>query len=320
MWSNLPFDVLAEIYSVLAPDSFACAKSACRKWHESAKYLTPTDARHKNPPWFIALPSRDRGLFCYAYKPIDKIWDMLPLDFIPKQFLPISAIDGLILLRLTSSTSLKLAICNPFTRQFKVLRGLNVTRTHPAVGVELKSKSDFKIHVAGGMSDGPRGGASYEPTVEMYDSICDKWEIIGSVPIEFAVRLTVWTPNESVCSNGVLYWMTSARAYSVMGFEMGTNYWKELSVPMADRLEFAALVPRNGKLTLIGGKCGGNACIWELGDADRWFMIEMVEFYLGMRFLGGKGCWSSTKCVGSNGNDSLERNSREEGQMGMVLD
>lgn len=184
---------------------------------------------------------------------------------------------------------------------------LNVTRTNPAVGVmELGSghqfgELNFRAYVAGGMSDAPGGGALDEPKVEMYDSRCDTWKVIGSMPVEFAVRLTVWTPNESVYSNGVLYWMTSARAYSVMGFEIATNNWRELSVPVADRLEFAALVQRNGKLTLLGGKCGGDACIWELGEGDVWCVIEKVPFELGMRFLGGKGCWDGTKCVGNNG-------------------
>lgn len=316
MWSDLPFGVLAYIFSFLSPDSLACSKSVCRNWREAAKYLVSSEIKHHHRAWFIAYPIRNRDHFCYAYTPVDKNWYMLPLDFIPNQPLdfvrnptirPISALGGLILLKLTSTAALQLAICNPFTSLFRLLPELNVRRKNPAVGVEWKSTSNFKfkIYVAGGMSDtasaGAGAGASYEPTVEMYDSGCDKWEIIGSMQMEFAVRLTVWTPNESVCSNGVLYWMTSARVYSVVGFEIGTREWRELSVPMAHRLEFAALVPRNGKLNLIGGKCGGNGCIWELGENDGWSMIERVPHELGMRFLGGKGCWDGTKCVGTEG-------------------
>ncbi|XP_027122969.2 F-box protein At5g49610-like [Coffea arabica] len=312
MWSNLPFDLLANIFSFLSPDSLACAKSSCRHWHQCARYLATPESQRRHPPWFIALPNRSRGLFCCAYNPIDdsnssSSWYMLPLDFLPIPTRPVSATAGLVLLRSTSTTPFQLAICNPFTRQFRHLPTLNVTRINPAVGViELDpghqfGELNFRAYVAGGMSEAPGGGALYEPKVEMYDSRCDTWKVIGSMPVEFAVRLTVWTPSESVYSNGILYWMTSARAYSVMGFEIATNSWRELSVPVADRLEFAALVQRNGKLTLLGGKCGGDACIWELGEGDVWRMIEKVPFELGMRFLGGKGCWDSTKCVGNNG-------------------
>jgi hypothetical protein len=60
--------------------------------------------------------------------------------------------------------------------------------------------------------------------------------------LNFSVRLTVWTPNGNVCVKGTrtttaLYWITSARAYSVMGFDVGNNYWRQFGVPLADKLE-----------------------------------------------------------------------------------
>uniref|UniRef100_A0A5B6YRH7 F-box domain-containing protein n=1 Tax=Davidia involucrata TaxID=16924 RepID=A0A5B6YRH7_DAVIN len=318
MWNNLPFDLLADIFSFLSPDSLARAMSACRHWHTCAKAYTWNTApsgtrRRRHPPWFVAFPTRNRALTCYAYNPVTDNWHVLTLDFVPGTVRPIASIGGLVLFRPTNTTALQLAICNPFTRQSRPLPVLNITRTNPAVGVlELGPTQHvpfpcFRVYVAGGMSEAPRGGASYEPTLEMYDSRRDAWQLVGPMPVEFAVRLTVWTPNESVFSNGVLYWMTSARAYSLMGFEIGTNVWMELSVPMADRLEFAALVPRNGQLTLVGGTCGGDACIWELGDGEIWGLIDKVPAELGMRFLGVKGSWGSTKCVGIDGAVCLYR-------------
>lgn len=304
MWNNLPSDLLAHIFSFLPPDSLACAKSACRYWHQCLASFDLPESRRRHPAWFVALPNRNRGLVCYAHSPVHSHRYMLQLDFIPTQIRPVSPIGGLILLRPTTTAALQLALCNPFTRQFRYLPMLSVPRTNPAVGAMellIPGQFHFRVYVVGGMSDASSGGASYEPTMEMYDSRSDTWVIIGPVPVEYAVRLTVWTPNESVYCNGVLYWMTSARAYSVMGFEVDTSKWRELSVPIADRLEFAALVQRNGTLTLLGGKCGGDAYVWELGEGDVWCMIEKVPFELGMRFLGGKGCWDNTKCVGTDG-------------------
>ncbi|CAI9114018.1 OLC1v1037489C1 [Oldenlandia corymbosa var. corymbosa] len=313
MWNNLPCDLLAHIFSFLPPDSLACAKSTCRNWHECPDYLQLPESGQwwgrRNPAWFMAVPNRNRVSICYAQNPVNSRCYILSLDFIPTHIRPVSPIGGLILFRPISTTALQLAVCNPFTRQIRHLPTLNVARTNPAVGTidELPSISipgsqfQYRVYVVGGMSDAPSGGATYEPTIEMYDSRTDSWAIIGSVPIEYAVRLTVWTPNESVFCNGTLYWMTSARAYSVMGFEIATGKWKELSVPLADRLEFAALVRRNGKLTVLGGKCGGDAYVWELGEGEVWGVVEKVPFELGMKFLGGKGCWDNTRCVGNDG-------------------
>lgn len=161
----------------------------------------------------------------------------------------------------------------------------------------------FNVYVAGGMSEAGSGGAAlYEPTLEMFDSGSKKWTIVGSMPVEFAVRLTVWTPNESVYSNGVLYWMTSARAYSIMGFEIGTNRWMEFSVPMGYMLEFAAIVPRNGQLAVVGGVDGGDVVVWEMGEGGEWNVIERMPVELRRRFVGG-----SIKCVGIEGGVCLYR-------------
>lgn len=212
----------------------------------------------------------------------------------------------------TSYKHLQLDICNPFTKQIRNLPLLHIVRANPALGlIELGPSQNiglphFRVYAAGGMSG---DHASYEPTLELYDSEQDAWTMMGSMPVEFAVRLTVWTPNESVYVKGVLYWITSARAYSIMGFEIGPNKWKELSVPLADRLELATLVPRNGKLTLVGGESGGDVCIWELCERDEWSMIERMPLKLRMKFLGGKSksSWGCSKCVGIEGAVCLYR-------------
>ncbi|KAL3374977.1 hypothetical protein AABB24_006463 [Solanum stoloniferum] len=313
MWSNLPFELLANIFSYLSPDSLARAKSACKSWHTCANN-SPSWATlpwRQYPPWFLALPTRNHGHFICARNPINDSWHLLPLDFIPNPIRPIAAVNGLILLRETTTTSLQLAICNPFTRQFRHLPKLNVTRTNPAVGVISLDSANFQVYVAGGMSEASSvgGGASYEPSLEVYDSVHENWKTIGSMPMEFAVRLTVWTPNESVYCNGILYWITSARAYTVMGFEIRNKNWRELGVPMADRLEFAALVERNGKLCLVGGTSDTGACIWQLEESNNWRMIEKVPQELWAKLFGGKGRWGSinTRCVCIGGTMCLYR-------------
>ncbi|KAM7254326.1 hypothetical protein ACFE04_032008 [Oxalis oulophora] len=314
MWSTISFDLLAKIFFFLSPDALASAMVACRNWHTCAKeYPSITTTSRHHPAWFMAVPSRNRGLCCHILNPTADKWYVLSLDFLKHPIRPIATFDGLILSSPSNMTTLQLTLCNPFTKQFVHLPTLNITRTNPAIGVVVlisdRNKNynnfpSFKVYVAGGMSQAPRGGATtYESTLEMYDSKNNTWEIIGPMPMEFAVRLTVWTPSESVYSNGVLYWITSARAYNVMGFDIRSNKWKELSVPLAEVLEFASFVSCNGKLTLIGGTCGGEASMWELRDDDNWCRIEKVPSELVTKFCKGtsKGSWNGTKCVASEG-------------------
>lgn len=169
---------------------------------------------------------------------------------------------------------------------------------------ESGSAAGFSVYVAGGMSD---GGASYEPTLEVYESSSNRWRVVGSMPVELAVRLTVWTPNESVHVDGSLYWVTSARAYSVMGFEIEGGSWRELGVPFADRLEFAGLVKLGGRLVLVGATFKEAACVWRLEAGDVWVPIAEVPAELGMRLVGGKQSWASVKCTGINGAVCLYR-------------
>ncbi|XP_042479027.1 F-box only protein 6-like [Macadamia integrifolia] len=319
MWNQLPFDILERIFSFLPLDCLARATSACKHWHTCAK-TRPSQYQampNNSSPWFLAIQKRSGGgghpCYCYAHNPSLNSWHSLPLDFLPNPIRPISPIGSLLLYRRpssfscssSSSPSIQLALFNPFTRQHRLLPSLITPRINPAVGVVeggCGTQSPFKVYVAGGIStSGGSAASSYEPTLEMYDSEADKWQSLGSMPIEFAVRLTVWTPNESVFSGGILYWMTSARAYSVVGFDVGNGSWKELKVPMADRLEFAALVRRKGRLALVGGAASAvEAWVWELDEYYQWELVETVPFEMGKRFLMGKRSWYSTKCVGTD--------------------
>lgn len=313
MWSDLPLDLLSSAFSFLPPDSLALASSVCKHWHTCVTaYPATTAARAQNPPWFLAIPVRNRGHICYIHNPVTDTWHGLVLGFLSHTIRPVGTIGGLVLLRSATSTALQLAVCNFFTKKYQSLPRLNISRSNPAVGVVLDENPggqfpSFRLYVAGGMSEAPSGGGAYETTLEMYDSRDGDWQIIGRTPVEFAVRLTVWSPNESVYLDGLLYWITSARAYTVMGLDILSHRWRELRVPMAERLEFAALVRRNGRLTLVGGTSDEGASIWELGEGETWVLIERIPIELGLRLLGEKGSWGSIKCVGNDGSVCLYR-------------
>ncbi|WOK98638.1 hypothetical protein Cni_G07350 [Canna indica] len=304
MWEHLTLDILAHVFSFLPPDSLARAMIACKHWLACARSRA---APPRHPPWLVAFPARAArgGPSCYAHDPALHRWHVLPLDFLRCPLRLVAPVGGSLLCKLASSSDLRLVLLNPFTRQFRHLPDLTTPRRNPAVGVvacgadaAATFPSSFSVIVAGGAS-----GSGYEPTVEMYDAGGGGWSPVGPMPVEFAVRLTVWTPNESVhARDGALYWMTSARAYSVVGFDLRRRAWREVKAPMADRLEWATLVPRpSGKLGLVGGAGSEQGTVWELTEGDDWVAVGRVPAELGKRFWrSGKeaATGGATKCAG----------------------
>ncbi|KAL6334018.1 hypothetical protein AAG906_000071 [Vitis piasezkii] len=250
MWSNLPFDLLANIFSFLPADSLALASSVCKHWHTCVTAYPATAAGARNPPWFVALPVRNR--------------------FLPHAIRPVASIGGLVLLRSTTSTTLQLAICNLFTKRYWSLPMLNIARTNPAVGVVFGLDespdvrfSSFRVYVAGGMSEAPSGGAAYEPTLEMYDSWHDRWDIMGRMPVEFALAGAERADGGAarICGTSAVERQADASGWHVQRRRMHMGAWR-------------------------GGYMG---------------LVEKIPIELGMRLLGVKGSWESTKCVGSDG-------------------
>lgn len=219
MWDQLPSDLLTLIFSFLPPDSLAGAALACHHWHLFATAAAATTPR-RHPPWFLAM----HVTLSHALNPSTGRWSPLPAPHSPVR--PIAAVaDSLLLCRLLPAASLRLAVSNPFSGSLRRLPPLNRPRSSPAVGVVVgKISGTFKVFVAGGTS-----AAAYESSLEVYESEKGRWRTAGAVPPDLAVRLTVWTPNESVYDgDGGLYWVTSARAYSMVAFELKTGRWREV--------------------------------------------------------------------------------------------
>ncbi|MQL96386.1 hypothetical protein Taro_029062 [Colocasia esculenta] len=304
MWDRLPLDLLAHIFSFLPPLSLARAMAVCGHWH-ACVLSDPSGGRRGRAascPWFLAMHARPVAAKppCYVYSLELRRWHALPLDFLPFPVRLVASVAnaGLLLCRLAAGSRFRLLLCNPFTRQHKLLPDLIVPRSNPAVGVvpgdAPGGAASFQIYAAGGAT-----GGGYEPTLEVYESRAGVWRRAGATPAGFAVRLTVWTPNESVVAGGVVYWMTSARAYSVMGLEVATGAWREVKVPLADRLEWAALVGRrSGRLGLVGGCGQGEGWVWELTEGEQsWVVVGVVpEEVEGRKWAGG----AATRCVGGD--------------------
>ncbi|CAA6666374.1 unnamed protein product [Spirodela intermedia] len=251
--------------------------ATCRHWRACAvSHPAPRGGPRREGvfPWFLAVCNRAAGAGsppCFVYVPELRRWHILPLDFLHFSVRLVSPVAaGLLLCRL--GTGGRLLLCNPFTRQHRLLPELMTPRSSPAVGVVAGGAASFKVFVAGGATAG-----GYEPTLEVYDSKLGSWRRAGTTPAGFAVRLTVWTPNECVVAGGVVYWMTSARAYSVMGLEVATGAWREVKAPLAERLQWAALVERrSGQLGLVGGCGGAEGRVWELVEGDEWVVVGEV--------------------------------------------
>ncbi|KAK1306670.1 hypothetical protein QJS10_CPA10g00396 [Acorus calamus] len=205
--------------------------SACKHWHTCAVSRPPRPG-HRHPPWFLSMHVRSPARSCRAYNPSVDRWLSIPLDFTAR---PVR----LILCKFGSGPLARLALCNPFTRQFDELPDSVCSRRNPAFAIVMGVDEKLEVYVAGGIPEpnSPRmGQVLIEPTMEMYSQRAGGWRVIGSIPGHFATLLTVWTFGEGVHVGGTVYWVTSARAYTIVAYEIGPRAWREVKVPEAERL------------------------------------------------------------------------------------
>ncbi|KAK1259367.1 F-box protein [Acorus gramineus] len=305
MWDDLPLDLLSQIFSYLPLDSLARAMSTCKHWHTCAISRPPRPGR-RHPPWFLSMHVRSPARSCRAYNPAVDRWLSIPLDFAARPVRFIGSVgDGLILCKFGPGPLSRLGLCNPFTRQFDELPDLVCSRRNPAFAVVMGADEKLEVYVAGGTPEpnSPRmGQVLIEPTVEMYSQRAGGWRVIGSIPGHFATLLTVWTFGEGVHVGGTVYWVTSARAYTVVAYEIGPRAWREVKVPETERLLWAGLFCRAGGLGLAGGTSEGGLSVWELGAGDEWSMIDAAppEMMGGFRSVnrGGDG---DIRCAATRG-------------------
>lgn len=310
MWSSLPTELLTFIFSFLPPDTLARARAVCQQWNFCAQQhhlllLSSTSHPHHlhHPPWLLAMPAQNCRHFCYAYNPCLRRWYNISLGFIPNALrLAVAAVgDGLLLVKPSLSIPSPLALCNPFTQHYMLLPPFLCKRCNPSIGVVSTPAGGYRIYVAGGSSN----CTAYVSTMEMFDSEVGTWQITGKMPEKYAARMILWSTSGSVHHNGVLYWITSAKVYNVIGVDVGAQspVWFEVGVPCADQLEFATLVvTRGGKgLGLVGGLAGGEVCLWELEGRDTWVLVDNLPGEAVTRLLGREGKLGSVKCVGGGG-------------------
>ncbi|GLJ43883.1 hypothetical protein SUGI_0914740 [Cryptomeria japonica] len=301
--TDLPKDLLGHILSRTSVDNVIRSSSVCRDWElyissKSFMELWRQSCRFQGPPWLFALSTYNCRDCCSAYNPVMNKWYSIPPLFLPQSLrIPVAAIGGFLLVKGSSTVSQHLAVCNPISKQWRNLPPLHKPRSSSLISViERRFHSDgnngncsgFQIIVAGGRSQDANG---YEPSIEMYDSLADSWNVVGEVPCEYAVRLALWTPNDTVYCNGTIYCLTSARPYSIIAFNSVTGVWSEVMVPRGPHLLCSFLVQRRDKLTLVGGVGSPRDCkclkVWEL-DEDGWLEIESMPGEFFNSFLGGK--------------------------------
>ncbi|KAH9297285.1 hypothetical protein KI387_028967, partial [Taxus chinensis] len=55
----------------------------------------------------------------------------------------------------------------------------------------------------------------------------DSWDVIVEVPYEYVVRLALWTPNDTVYCNGIMYCLTFPMPYNIISFCFVNAVWSE---------------------------------------------------------------------------------------------
>lgn len=245
-------------------DNVIRSSSVCRDWelYITSKSFIKLWRKYygsQGPPWLFALSTYNYRGCCSAYNPILNKWYSIPLLFLPKSLrIPVTAIGGFLLVKGSSIGGFQhFVVCNLISKQWRNLSPLHKPRSSSLIslierGLNLDDNNGggFQIIVAGGRSQDANG---YEPSIELYDSMVDSWNVVEEVPCEYVVRLALWTPNDTIYCNGTIYCITSTKPYSIITFDFVNGVWSEVMVPRAPYLLCPFLVQRRNRLTLFGG-------------------------------------------------------------------
>eukprot|EP00250_Pteridium_aquilinum_P013446 c21348_g1_i1 orf=767-1876(-) len=177
---DIPAELMAKIFAYLPVHTILQLRGVCKLWNSiisSSSIFRSIWSKHAPmyPPWIIMYSSRDS---IAAFNPTSSIWLTLPIPF-PSGFTfqkrILTSCGGLICFCNSCDSSRLLFVCNPITKEFKMLPELPFFADHlHAEMVMDDAGSSYSIYVMESLIDKDsllEGG----PQAAFYNSLDDFW-------------------------------------------------------------------------------------------------------------------------------------------------
>ncbi|KAK3032129.1 hypothetical protein RJ639_035939 [Escallonia herrerae] len=322
IWSRLPQRLVDRVIAFLPPAAFFRSRSVCKRWyallfsHNFLELYLQVSPRHH---WFLFFKhksplennfiyrngsangnsngtSTEQG---YAFDPDTLNWYRLVFPLVPPGFSPASSSGGLICWVSEEAGAKSLLLSNPLFGSLTPLPSTLRPRLFPSVGLTV-TNSSIDIVVAGDDLISPYAVKNLTSESFHIDGggFYSIWGTTSSLP-----TLCSLESGRMVHVQGRFYCMTYS-PFSVLSYDISTNYWCKVQAPMRRFLRSPSLVESKGKLILIAAveksklNVPRSLRLWALqACGTAWAETERMPQQLYLQFAeveGGRGF----DCVG----------------------
>ncbi|KAJ7527282.1 hypothetical protein O6H91_16G046500 [Diphasiastrum complanatum] len=279
IWSNLPQDILVRVLVFLPLKSLLRLRCVCKRWNylvDLPRFVTIRAEIAYQDPWLLMFKRQDYRV-CRAFDESSRKWHRLALSFLPCKVTDAIATAAGLLCFGTEDPAI-LIVCNPLTKNWKVLPPMRCEGSRGVIGLMVDRKMNtYSIIAARHFSH------EYDMKTEVYDSRQNNWKVTGDLPPKTLLR------RDTVYWNGVLYLLT-AEPFTLLAYDFAKGTWSKVPASLPGSLTFSSLIVSHNVLFLAGG-IGRNGiskfiCIWRLEVARmEWKEVHRMPDMICKRFL-----------------------------------
>ncbi|KAM7507990.1 hypothetical protein LguiA_018443 [Lonicera macranthoides] len=320
--SNIPEDLIIEIFKRLPVRSILRLRCACKKWRALTRssnfvniHLQFSQTIASNDRLFVKHWGEEDNTTVFSLFPYTELQDGLPLNLnleyqnkdISGPYFQIAYCNGILCVH--NHTSL-IALWNPATRELKRVPFLphikstdrTVVISYVGFGFDYKKTNDYKI-VALVFKRNWDFGKYVAVSAHIYSLRRSSWRAVDHVLVPWIAT----SYDYSIYTNGFLHWATKAFYPSVVSFDLGEESFKLTPMPIFPAPEKdplpLKLASLNGLVnviysTIIYSESNTYFEVWvmkEWGVKESWTRKYIAK--LPGKFLMARGLWTKGELI-----------------------
>lgn len=254
LWKELPDELLEHVLAFLPFIDLFRHSTVCKRWQSLIDCPQFQHARAESSAlWPSYSPIRyndkmsENGEFHWSgYSTRTNKWQQMPPLSLPcLTGKKVWAGAGGLLCFYNREKMGRLVVCNPVTRNWRELPAMNQKWRWPCVThmiVDPSTKA-YKIIMAGTEAYPRSSSSNRSRNTEVYSSILDKWECMGSLPADLYLDT-----QDAALHNGILY-CTAQKAYAptsdallaydaLVAYDVTRGVWTEISSELPDSTSY----------------------------------------------------------------------------------